>query len=237
MDSSIRSVGAIGRGAFGLFALSLIPSSITAHSFNLGDSEEVFLDVARCDVVVLAIPLDAYEGVLLRLAPHLHHDSLLVDVCSVKLRPTEIIHKLLPKHKNILLSHPLFGPETYTQDKTSATLVVCSKLTGKSKGLIDYCAAELSMEVVRMTPDAHDKEMMFVHALTFFIARGLRGFKLDQLTLETPSFRHIKQLAHLDKVHSQELFETIELGNPYAAKARGELMVMLERANASLERL
>ena len=88
-----------------------------------------------------------------------------------------------------------------------------------------------------MTPDAHDKEMMFVHALTFFIARGLRGFKLDQLTLETPSFRHIKQLAHLDKVHSQELFETIELGNPYAAKARGELMVMLERAIASLERL
>ena len=90
------------------------------------------------------------------------------------------------------------------------------------------------MSIVAMTPEKHDKEMAFVHAMTFFIARGLREINLDHLVLETPSFRHIKQLAHLDRIHSQELFETIELGNPYAAMVREHLIANLERTNNSL---
>jgi prephenate dehydrogenase len=234
MGKSISSVGIIGQGAFGKLALSLAPKDITRHTFDLGDTDNQFATVARCDIVLLAVPLSAYENVLTKLKPYLRAEALLVDVCSVKLKPAELIEKLLPEHKNVLLTHPLFGPETYRRDDSRPTLVICSKPTGRSSEVVEFCRNELSMNIAAMTPEEHDREMALVHALTFFIARGLRGIKMDGLTLETPSFRHIKQLAHLDAVHSQELFETIERGNPYAAEARTRIMSQLEQVNTSL---
>jgi len=234
MCKSITSIGIIGKGAFGTLAFSLVPSGVARHTFGPEDNQEQFLKVAHCDAILLAIPLGSYEDVLTRLKPHLHPATLLIDVCSVKLGPAEIIARLLPEHKEVLLTHPLFGPETYSRSGSSATLVVCTELTGKSKDFIRFCREQLNMSIVAMTPEKHDKEMAFVHAMTFFIARGLREINLDHLVLETPSFRHIKQLAHLDRIHSQELFETIELGNPYAAMVREHLIANLERTNNSL---
>ncbi len=234
MGKSISSVGIIGQGAFGKLALSLVPKDITRHTFDLSDTDNQFATVGRCDIVLLAVPLCAYEDVLTKLKPYLRAEALLIDVCSVKLKPAEFIEKLLPEHKNVLLTHPLFGPETYRRDDSRPTLVICSKPTGRSSEVVEFCRNELGMNIAATTPDEHDKEMAFVHAMTFFIARGLRGIKFDRLMLETPSFRHIKQLAHLDRVHSQELFETIMLGNPYAAEARTRIMSQLEQVNTSL---
>lgn len=234
MRKSITSIGIIGKGAFGTLAHSLVPDGITRHTFEPGDSQEQFLAVAHCDAILLAIPLSAYEEVLTRLKLHLHPTTLLIDVCSVKLKPAELIAGLLPEHKNVLLTHPLFGPETYRRNDAKPTLVICSNLTEQSKAIIGFCKNKLSMRIVAMTPGEHDKEMALVHALTFFIARGLRGLSLGQLTLETPSFTHIRQLAHLDQVHSQELFETIELGNPFAKEIRESFVAGLQGVHERL---
>jgi prephenate dehydrogenase len=75
-----------------------------------------------------------------------------------------------------------------------------------------------------MSAAAHDKLMAQVHALTFFLARGLSAYGLKANKFQTPSFQMLLDLVELDSKHSTELFETIEIGNPYAKQARADLL-------------
>lgn len=62
--------------------------------------------------------------------------------------------------------------------------------------------------------------MAQVHALTFFVARGLENMDLPEVPFMTPSYQQVLDLIKLDRAHSAELYNTIENGNPYTAKMR-----------------
>jgi prephenate dehydrogenase len=71
-----------------------------------------------------------------------------------------------------------------------------------------------------MSAEQHDKAMADVQALTFFVARGLAAAGVSETPFMTPSFKRLLDLVQLDRAHSPDLFNTIELGNPFAAAVR-----------------
>ncbi len=232
--SSIKQISVIGRGGFGALTSSLIPDNIEHSSFGSKDTVDNIEAIGASDVIILCIPLDAYPAVLDQLAPHLTPATLVVDVCSVKVTPSKLLAKHLPNHENVLLTHPLFGPDSWDNGQQH-TLVVTNKLQGIAEEVIEFCDTTLGLRILHMSNEEHDKRMAEVHALTFFIARALSKLDLQSEPFMTPSFQKLLDLVDLDGSQSEALFRTIENGNPFAAAERIKFLNGLNTIESSLQ--
>ncbi|HEV2308903.1 MAG TPA: prephenate dehydrogenase/arogenate dehydrogenase family protein, partial [Acidimicrobiia bacterium] len=108
-ESSFRRFGLVGYGHFGEFlarslagrrrevivtdlARDRLPSG--TGRLRAGSLDEV----ARCDVVLLAVPAAALTTTLDDLRPRLAADTVVMDVVSTKSRATALLAELLPDH-------------------------------------------------------------------------------------------------------------------------------------------
>lgn len=217
--SNIETISVIGRGDFGQLVVSLIPEELSVTSYGSKDTKENITTIGTSDVIVLSIPLTAYPEVLDLLAPVLKPQTLVVDFCSVKTEPAELFNSHLPNHKNILLTHPLFGPQSFHNGEQH-TLVVTNKADEKAEEIFNFCSKTLGLRVLHMSNEEHDKRMAEIHVLTFFIARALADMNLQREPFMTPSFNKLLDLVALDSSHTEALFQTIQNGNPYGAEER-----------------
>lgn len=232
MNSSKLSIGIVGFGSFGSFIASLLPEDIELSWFDIAGGNPLHV-VAQSDVVVLAVPFAAYERVLPQLAAVLAPETLLVDACSVKAEPSRLIDKYFPNHGELLLTHPLFGPQSADNGLRGLQLIVTRKRGKKADRALALCEGQ-GLEIEEMTAEEHDKVMATVHALTFFIGRGLADMHLEKGAFVPPSFSSLLRLVELDAAHSEELFQTIETANPYAAGIRKQFLERMKDVDRSL---
>ena len=89
--------------------------SIAGTAKTSGMIDRVALSVAeavsRADLVVLATPLGAMEGLLIDMAPHLRHGALVTDVGSVKMPVMAAAKKALRADNCFVGGHPMAGSE------------------------------------------------------------------------------------------------------------------------------
>lgn len=232
MDKQRTTVGIIGLGSFGQFlAAQLLPNTnleilgYDSQGTTFPGVQRVSLQhVIRADIVILAIPFKAYPLVLPELAAHIRPDTLLIDICSVKVYPKQLMQKHLPDHPNLLLTHPLFGPQSAASGLAGHTLIVTDSCGSQAEKVLAHCSDTLKINIQRMDAASHDKVMGKIHVLTFFIARGLSDLQLDDMPFQTPSYSLITNLVAFDKSHTDELFKTIQEGNPFADDIRKEVI-------------
>ena len=94
---------------------------------------------------------------------------------------------------------------------------------------------DLGCEIVRATPEEHDRAMARSHALAFFFAKGLVDAGLaDPPSFAPPSFQALARSVESVRSDAGHLFRTIEVDNPYAAEMRSTLLAALAAADASL---
>ena len=235
----MKKVGIIGFGSFGEFLATQLESfceikvySASGKTNPWGASLE---EVAQVDYLIPAIPLDAYETLLGQIKPFLKPEAVVVDVCSVKEEPLKIIKTVLPDQP-VVATHPLFGPESAQHSLEGHVLVLCPDRSDPNQlEVIEDFANGLGLEVIRMTTQEHDREMATVHGLTFFIAHALKDIGLHGQKLATPSFKKLLALAELEQNHSQDLFLTIQTGNPYTKAIRQEFLEEAIKLNQQIE--
>jgi len=240
MDKTIQSIGIIGLGSFGYFFASKLPQNIRVVGYD--PNEELVTTIPRvsletaasCDIVMLAVPLTSLADVLREIKPILKPESLLFEICSVKIEPERLIAEILPEHQNVLITHPLFGPQSAAHSMQGHRLIVTKQVGKKAELFLNYCRDALGLNVIPLSADEHDRAMAKVHALTFFIARGLANMELTPSGLDTPSYDYVLDLVQLDASQSEELFKTISVGNPYAHEARQGFLDELDRIHKSL---
>ena len=175
-------IGILGYGRFGRALGSLLREA--GHAYRAWDPiAEVpaehrsagFHDlVAGQDVLVLAVPIPALGGLLGTLRPHLRADHLVFDVGSVKVGPCALLEEHLGAAIPHSGTHPLFGPVSLARAERPLRVVVCgSPRHPASAERIERLFHSLGCEVLRQSPEDHDRVMATTHALTFFIAKGL----------------------------------------------------------------
>ena len=222
---------------------SLLPKTTLVYGYDSGKqtpSEPIklasFDKVAACNIIILAIPFSQYPSLLAKLAKRIRSDQLVIDVCSVKILPRQTINQFLPKHPNLLLTHPLFGPHSYKPGSKNENnkLILTYKRGELAEKVLAYCSNTLHLDVTPMTEQKHDKLMADIHAVTFFVARGLSRIHLQDQEFTTPSYKMIVDLVKFDQAHSDELFDTIQRGNPYAAKAHQEIVKSFSELNREI---
>lgn len=237
--SVIKTFSVIGCGEFGSFAAQhLAPDNAEILVFDKNPNllpprnakKAGFVAAAGADVIIMAVPYDAYESVVPALAEQAHPESLIVDVCSVKMKPTASFkkHGLLDRD-NVLMTHPLFGPQSVpngVDGKNLKNLVV----TQQSGILAEQLLATWSQKginLIQMSAEEHDREIAKVHALTFFVGRALLELGIEPSPLNTPYYSKLLDLVAVERHHSAELFITIQRHNPFAEDVRANFIAKL----------
>lgn len=245
MTKKTRTViGIIGFGSFGKFLAKKLPSSVDKlvfdkHPLNTAELSELSLQsielemlIEKSDVIVLAIPLASYKSVLPAIKKLLRPEQLLIDICSVKIIPEQIIESYFPNHPNLLISHPLFGSRSFDQKGAKNRLIITKTVGELADIVLRYCSEHLGIELIHMSADKHDLLMADIHALTFFVAKALQEFGVKEHEISTPSYKMITDLVNFSASNTDSLLDTIENGNPYAKDVRDKLVETFENLNS-----
>jgi len=125
--------------------------------------------VRGAEVVLLSVPIETFEDVVMELAPHIQPEQVVVDVTSVKVMPVAAMHRHL-KTKLILGTHPLFGPGA---KGLAGQNFVLTPTNGEERALAEKVREYLETRGARvslMTPEEHDDKMAVILGLSHFIA-------------------------------------------------------------------
>ncbi|MBW3568856.1 prephenate dehydrogenase/arogenate dehydrogenase family protein [Candidatus Parcubacteria bacterium] len=239
------NTGIVGYGAFGEFIAKILVKYGNVLVYSKRDiskslpnriTQTTIKEVAACRVVIMACGLDEMPIVCQKLARYVNTETVVLDVCSVKTKPVEIMKKYLDGKCQLVATHPLFGPQTVKGTNLNGQKIVIYPLEVKDYNQILTLLRDfLRLEIIEMGPEEHDREMALVHALTFFVGRGLLKLDLPSSPLKTGYYQKLLDLVELERLHSIELFKTIERGNPYAAEVRTRFIKVLSKIDEELK--
>ena len=226
----MNEIGIIGFGQFGrfmarhlapFFAVSVCDNAdLESEAQKINVNWREFETVANKEIVIFAVPLNNFAEVLQRAAPHLKNDAMCLDVCSVKMKPIEMMLEYLPSTVEIIGTHPLFGPQSGQGGIENLRIAFCPVRTTQNELIKRFLADELKLKVFEKSPEEHDREMAHVQALTHFVARALDELHVAESELATVSYEELMKAARLVSEDSWELFQTIQQGNPFAETKR-----------------
>lgn len=239
----MKSFGIIGFGRFGQLAATHLRDhfavvvhdsrDIAGDAARIGVATGALAEVAGCDVVMLAVPVQALEATLAQIAPHVRPGALVVDVASVKTLPAQWMAAALPDHVEIVATHPLFGPQSARRGLAGQPLVICP-VRGEAHHRVAEFGRSLGLAVSITSAEEHDREMAYVQALTHLIGRTLVNVGIPDEQLKTNSYQHLLELCALIGDDSEELFFAIQNLNPFAGEITrqfiGEANGLLARA-------
>ena len=125
--------------------------------------------VKDADVILLSVPIETFEAIVVELAPHIQPEQVVVDVTSVKVMPVAAMHRHL-KTRLVLGTHPLFGPGAKGITGQNFVLTPTNNeertLAEKVRDYLETRGARVSL----MTPEEHDDKMAVILGLSHFIA-------------------------------------------------------------------
>ncbi len=225
------SLGLIGVGAFGAFA---VPHLTPHFELVLHDGHRDLTDIARqqgcvvgdihqaarCDVVVLAVPVQQMEKAMTEIAPDLKPGALVLDVASVKMKPTAWMKQLLPAHVDAVGLHPLFGPQSGKEGIAGLKIVVCNVRGARDTVVHSFLKDRLGLNVSATTPEDHDRQLAYVQGLTHLIAKVVVAMDLPDFRLRTKTYDYMLKMVEMVRYDSDELFKAIERENPFTAEAK-----------------
>ncbi len=220
-------LGIVGFGAFGRLMATHLAPHFALYAYDPGTAAPApgvtltdIATVARCPIVVLAMPVDRIAEVIAAIRPHLLPGALVLDVGSVKVRPAEAMRRLLPDHVDIVGTHPLFGPQSARDGIAGLKIAVCPIRGRVAYRVAAFLRRALRLQVYVTTPETHDQEAATVQGLTHLIAKVLVSMEPLPTRLTTASFDALMRGVEMVRYDAPEVFMAIERANPYSAEVR-----------------
>lgn len=240
------SFGIVGYGSFGELMARLISKHAKVVAYSRRDIPSYDLpsnitmgsleDVAKCDVIVLCNELHALEENCKQLVGLIKPTSIVMDVCSVKLLPAQIMLDVLGNKCRVLATHPLFGPQSIQKGNARGKKIIWHEIAGGPfENIENFVTDKLGLQIIRMSPEEHDKQMAWIHCLTFFVGRGLMELNPPECEISTNYYEKLMGVVEIEKHHSYELFRTIQVGNIYSGQIRKEFIKRLQEIDQQLQ--
>lgn len=172
----------------------------------------------QVDYIVVCVSIGSFQTVITKLVDTgLLTNELIIDVLSVKEHPHQVLLNLLPPSCDILLTHPMFGPDSCKDTTWKCQPMVYYPVRISDQKRTDNFLASLDKtQLIKMLPATHDKLTANSQCLSHFIGRSLSDLGLATSPIDTNSY---KSLCHLTKVtenDSQDLFFGLLTYNKYA---------------------
>ncbi|MEN0001897.1 MAG: prephenate dehydrogenase [Pseudomonadota bacterium] len=240
------TLGIVGFGAFGQFAALHLgqyfdiaaydPSADVAEpAEQLGVRLTSLHAVSQAEVVLIAAPVSSFEQVVSEIAVACKPGALIVDVGSVKVVPCAIMRRLLPRHVDIVASHPLFGPQSAATGLDGLKIALCPIQGKQHVRLAAFLRKALGLSVIITTPEEHDAEAAIVQGLTHLIAKVLLRMGPLPTRMTTKSFDLLSEAISMVQHDAPEVFDAIEKANPYAEAVRRQFFDLAAGLSVELE--
>jgi len=205
MKIGIIGLGLIG-GSFGLAAKASLPKvkrfGSDYNAAHLQEALELSLidealseqQLSQMDVLVVAVPVDQAESLLLALLDKVHDNGLVIDVGSTKATLCKAL-ELHPKRNQFLATHPIAGTEFSGPKAAFASLfenqiqIVCEAHKTRPD-LLEWALQwfkNMKMEIREMDPQEHDKHIAYVshlsHISSFMLGKTVLEKEKDERTI------------------------------------------------------
>ena len=197
-DICIIGVGLIG-GSFARDLRAQLPEATVCgidaskehldEALKLGfiDKAGVLEDVAKADLVALAIPVDVAIHVLPDVLNIINDDTVVIDMGSTKQAICEVVTNH-PKRRNFLACHPIAGTEfsgpsaAITGLYEGKTNIVCEveKTAFKLQEPVIDLFKNMGMRMRYMDPVSHDKHIAYMSHLSHISAFMLGKTVIDK---------------------------------------------------------
>lgn len=136
---------------------------------------------SNADVVIVSVPISATVETIREIAPSLKKGTLLVDVTSVKEKPSRVMAECTPEGVEFLPTHPMFGPRIRSLDGQVVVLTPLKKGEWYPK-VLNFLKSE-NARILVTTPQNHDQMMSIVQGLTHFayicVASTIERLQID----------------------------------------------------------
>jgi len=180
---------------------------------------------AKCDIVIISVPIAATIKVIKEVAPYVREDALLMDFTSLKKEPVETMLK--HTQAAVIGTHPVFGPSISTLK--NQTLVLCPARPKKWLPWIKNILEKNGALVRITTPEKHDQMMSIIQGVTHFsticVAHTLKKLGIDvaeSLRYTSPIYKVRMDMVGRLLNQDPELYADIEMLNPSNQKAMEE---------------
>jgi len=185
--------------------------------------------VKAADRIMICVSISSFEEVVKKIAPFVREGQVVMDICSIKEFPVEVMHEHI-KHGVVLGTHPLFGPgsksvkhKTYILTPTNVAEV---KYAEGFKKWLDKKEAHVFI----MSPKKHDELMSVVLGLPHFL-----GLAACETLLEQKDFPETKQvagttyrmlftLAEATALETPDLYASLQMNLPQLVKIEDQFV-------------
>ena len=233
----MNSVGIIGFGRFGKVLANILQRGFAIKAYDpkpAGPFPGVqFLDldtVLNEKVIFIAVPIRHFESVIADISTKLKEETTLIDVCSVKNYPVNIMLKILPDHIGVIATHPMFGPDSYMSNSNLKMMINNTRDLYNQYSFWKRFFSDQSIQIIEMTPDQHDRLAAKTQGVTHFLGRMLKEFGIKKTNIDTQGFRDLLDLVGQTCNDTWELYADLQLYNPYTED-------MVEKLKASTNKL
>ncbi len=250
-DEARPTVGIVGFGAFGRLIATHLRSHVSLVAYDpatamlgwddaFGVAHADLATAAACDIVILATPVDRLAAAMIDCRANLRPGALVLDVCSVKVIPAQLMRDLLPDTVEAIGAHPLFGPQSGRDGIVGLKMALCPIHTpaaarSRVRRIAAFARKALGLKVFITTPEAHDREAAMVQGLTHLIAKVLVQMEPLPTRMTTASFDRLMQAVDMVRYDAAEVFLAIERLNPYAVDVRNRFFNLSAQLQATLE--
>jgi len=143
----------------------------------------------NADNVLICTSISSFEDIVKKIAPATHEGQVIMDICSIKEQPVNIMHRYI-KNATVLGTHPVFGPGS---NGITHKACVLTPTNSQERAVAEQYRAWLEKEganVFIMTPQKHDELMSIILGLPHFI-----GLITCETLLAQENFSESKKLA------------------------------------------
>ena len=238
-------IGIIGFGRFGKLTARYLSENFDVFVFNRTEkSAEIKKSGARtaslktvCQqkIVILCVPISTLKEVLMKIEPLLKKDSVVVDVCSVKVYPTRWMKASLPETVSILATHPIFGPDSASDSLKDRKIFLSPiRIDKKQYQKIKTYLVSKELVLIESTPEDHDQQIAVSLALTHYIGRTLSEFGAAPLDIDSEGYKRLLHILEVVEHDTWQLFYDMHRYNPYAQEKRAAFMTAMQKINDQL---
>lgn len=230
-----RKIAIIGYGRFGKLWARILQGRGEIFVMDNKDIQEESVSridhsgLGGMDWVIFAVPISQMERAIKESVGFLSPGTLVMDVCSVKVHPVQVLKNNLDEGVEILGTHPMFGPDSARYGLEGLQMVLCpERVSSETLRTAKEIFSGLGLSLLEKTPQEHDRQTAKSLAFVHYLGRALHEMDLKDLELTTLGMERLLAIDETVSNDTWELFLDMHIYNPYAGEVRRELRERLQ---------
>lgn len=237
------TIGVYGMGRFGAFWADALSARHHVIGYNRSPGREIPErvtvaeedEVLASDALFLCVSISSLEDVVSRIAPRIPDNTVVLDTCSVKVHPVQVLARTFPRSQSLVGTHPMFGPDSARDGLSGLPVVVCP-VEGKRELARQWGGffGELGLDVHFMEAEEHDREAAFTQGIAHLIGRVLGNLELQASPMATLGYRKLLDVVEQTCNDPWQLFVDLQRYNPYSSQVQSDVARSFEAVFSSL---